>query len=305
MLPEISVVIPTFNRKAILKKCLLSLLDQDFPTNHFEVVIIDDGSTDGTREMIQQLQLPEHFRYIYQENQGRSRARNNGIKAARGRIIVFLDSDMVVTPAFLRAHYEAHQERNNLVVHGPVIHTTNFDDPTSEKWKLTDHSAAFFATANTSVRKEHLVKVGLFDEDFTKYGWEDLELGMRLRKTGLVAVKAPKAVGYHYDEPIDYSNLAPIIQKEKERGEMALLYYRKQPHWRVRLSTMLHPFFFGLERVLTVGNWQDHPRVHRYIQKKAGKSRLANLALFFVKNHAYFEGMRQALRKEQKAQSSR
>lgn len=298
MLPEISVVIPTYNRKDILKKCLQSLLNQSCRANHFEVLIIDDGSTDGTATMVAELGLPNHFRYLPQENQGRSQARNNGIQAAQGRIILFLDSDMVVTPQFVQAHWQKHQEDHLLVVHGPVIHTTNFTDPTATKWKISDFSAAFFATANTSVRKEHLLAVGLFDADFTAYGWEDLELGMRLRQHGLRAVKAPEAVGYHYDEPIDYSNLDPIIGKEKERGRMALVYYAKQPHWRVRLSTMLHPFFFGLERLLTIGNWQNAPAVRGYIQRHGGKSLLANLALFFVKNHAYFQGMREALQQE-------
>ncbi|NLY56786.1 MAG: glycosyltransferase [Firmicutes bacterium] len=295
MLPIASIVIPTFNRRPILEKCLRSLLVQDCPANHFEVVIIDDGSTDGTDRMVAELALPEHFRYLPQPNQGRSRARNNGIKAARGEIIIFLDSDMVVTPSFVSAHIAAHQADPKLVVHGPVIHTTNFADPTSAKKKLSDLSNAFFATANTSVRKEHLVAVGMFDESFTKYGWEDLELGMRLRQRGLKVAKAPQAVGYHYDEMIDYSDLTPIIRKERERGEMAVLYYQKQPHWRVRLSTMLHPAFFFLERLLTIGNWQDHPRVRSFISAKADRSRLARLAFFFVKNHAYFEGMRAAL----------
>lgn len=298
MLPEVSVVIPTYNRKGILQKCLTSLLDQDCPDNLFEVVVIDDGSTDGTAEMVESLHLPCHFRYLPQENQGRSKARNNGILAARGKIILFLDSDMVVTQSFVRAHLSPHKEDDLLVVHGPVIHTTDFANPTSAQWKLADYSRAFFATANTSVRKEHLVHVGLFDESFTKYGWEDLELGMRLRKQGLRAIKVPEAIGYHYDEPIDYSNLEPIIRKEIERGEMALLYYQKQPHWRVMLSTMLHPFFFGLERVLTLGNWQDLPNVRSFISQKAGRSNWANLALFFVKNHAYFEGMRSAVQRE-------
>ncbi len=76
--------------------------------------------------------------------------------------------------------------------HGPVIHTDNFDDPTSASFKVTDISRAFFATGNASIRKEHLFDAGLFDESFVEYGWEDLELGIRLRRLGLKAVKVPR-----------------------------------------------------------------------------------------------------------------
>jgi glycosyltransferase involved in cell wall biosynthesis len=87
--PTISVVIPVYNRSALIGQALDSIARQTLPVD--EVVVVDDGSTDGTREAISRHSTP--VRYIYQENQGPSAARNKGIKEARGEYIAFLDSD--------------------------------------------------------------------------------------------------------------------------------------------------------------------------------------------------------------------
>ena len=122
-----------------------------------------------------------------------------------GQNRVFIDSDILVVPEFIGAH-SLHNEPQVVAV-GPVVHTDNIDDPYSASFKITDMSRAFFATGNASVAKEHLLEAGLFDEAFNQYGWEDLELGHRLRKLGLRKVKVPEAVGYHYKEPLKVASL--------------------------------------------------------------------------------------------------
>lgn len=88
--PFFSVAIPTFNRKPFLRKCIRSVLEQSY--NNFEVIIIDDGSTDGTERLITSCK-DKRINYFYQENHGVAYARNRALKLSKGSFIAFLDSD--------------------------------------------------------------------------------------------------------------------------------------------------------------------------------------------------------------------
>ena len=94
-LPLVTVIIPTFNRKEIVKEAITSVLDQDYPK--IEVLVVDDGSTDGTGEELQKT-FGSVIRYIYQNHGGASRARNKGVIEAKGDLVCFLDSDDLMTP---------------------------------------------------------------------------------------------------------------------------------------------------------------------------------------------------------------
>lgn len=294
-----SVVIPTYNRREFLRKCLRSLFDQTAPSSAYEVVVVDDGSTDGTGELVAELAAGAPCRVVChrQPNLGRARARNTGIRAARGRLIVFLDSDMVVDRAFIAAHLACHQEPGR-IVHGQVINTPDFADPWKEEPKLTDYSRAFFATGNVSVERDKLLEAGLFSEGFTEYGWEDLELGTRLRRLGLVAVRCPEARSWHYLPRLTFDQVPQIVRRERERGHMAVLYYRMHPEWRVKLATLITPAFFALDRLLSVGHWPERPATLRLLARldRPSTHRLFRALTALVRNHAYAEGLREALR---------
>lgn len=296
MSKKASVIIPTYNRKDILAKTLSAITHQSVTQTDYEVVLVDDGSTDGTGELVQ-AQFPT-VRYIYQSNQGRARARNTGIRAAEGEVIIFIDSDIVVNPAFVEAHLAGHAQSDKAIVNGLVVNTSNFDNPTSEPYKLSDYSRASFATGNSSVRKKYLEIAGLFDEDFNQYGWEDLELGHRLLDLGLKKIKAPEAVGYHYNPPVSLDELPNLLRKERERGKMALLFYEKNPTLHTRATTLFAPPFFWLERVLNLGGWPDWQLTEGYLEKlkKAERRKLFRFLAQFKLIHAYFTGMRQGLR---------
>jgi len=183
-----SVIIPTYNRLPILQKCLQGLAQQQIaaPVKEYEVIVVDDGSNDGTWDWLShyQQQMPQ-LRCFRQQNAGPAAARNVGLDQANGDIIVFIDSDLVVTDSFLQAHGNAlirefaklgHQR---LFTYGAVINTCNFENPTAEPYKVTDFSAAYFATGNVAIPRHLLNQVGNFDTRFKQYGWEDLELGVR------------------------------------------------------------------------------------------------------------------------------
>lgn len=259
-----SVVIPTYNRKPILEKCLRALEQQQLAApslvRGYEVVVVDDGSTDGTVEWLRQqpAEFP-HVRLVQQEHLGPAAARNLGVQKADGDTIIFIDSDLVVTETFLQAHAEAliagRQQigSDRLFTYGRVINTCNFDQPTAEPYKLTDFSAAYFATGNVAIARHWLEQAGLFDTRFQLYGWEDLELGVRLKQLGLKLIKCPEAVGYHWHPPFSLSQIPRLIDQEIQRGRMGVLFYQKHPTWDVRMMiqmTWLHRLLWGL---LSVG----------------------------------------------------
>ena len=255
----ISVVIPTYNRLPILQKCLYALENQktrDSKLQEYEIIVVDDGSTDRTIEYLTQnkKQFP-HVTTLVQDHQGPAAARNLGIERSQGEIIIFIDSDLVVTENFLQAHIdglakgEALCKSDRLFTYGSVINTCNFENPTGEPYKITDFSAAYFATGNVAIAKKWLIKAGKFDTQFQLYGWEDLELGVRLKKLNLKLIKCPEAVGYHWHPPFQIEQIPQLIEREIQRGKMGVIFYQKHPIWEVKMMiqmTVLHRLLWGI-----------------------------------------------------------
>ena len=258
----VSVVIPTYNRRPILEKCLLALEHQQLggALVRYEVVVVDDGSTDGTPDWLraEAARFP-HVRLIEQVHGGPAEGRNRGVDHAEGDVIVFIDSDLVVTDGFLACHARAlkrswEQEGDRLCfTYGAVVNTANFETPTQERHKLRDLSWAYFATGNVAIDRQVLESAGLFDTGFRLYGWEDLELGERLRRLSVRLIKCPEAVGYHWHPALSLDQIPRLIEVEGERARMGLVFYRKHPTRRVRFIiqfTWLHRLLWEL---LTLG----------------------------------------------------
>ena len=248
-----SVVIPTYNRLPILQKCLQAMEAQDF-TQPYEIVVVDDGSTDGTVEFLQshRHEFP-HLRLLLQSHEGAAIARNTGIDLATGDTIVFIDSDLVVTPIFLSAHAQALENSDRAFTYGLVINTSDFENPTSAKVKIQDISTAFFATGNVAIAKHWLIEAGKFDTSFRQYGWEDLELGVRLKSLGLKLIKCPAAIGYHWHPAFTIDQLPRLVDVEAQRGRMGIVFYQKHPTWQVRLMIQMTWFHVVLWGVLSFG----------------------------------------------------
>lgn len=280
----LSVVIPTYNRLPILEKCLTALEQQHYhePIINYEVVLVDDGSTDGTLTWLaeHELEFP-HLRLFCQSHQGPAAARNLGVEQAKGDIIIFIDSDLVVTETFLQSHAntlaEAYKTSEKVFTYGRVINTCNFENPTAEPYKITDFSAAYFATGNVAIARHWLIKAGLFDTQFQQYGWEDLELGVRLKKLGLKLIKCPEAVGYHWHPAFNLDQLPNLIDREIQRGRMGVLFYQKHPSFDVKMMiqmTILHQILWG---ILSVGGRLNERTMAGLLQNliNQGKSQLA------------------------------
>ncbi len=258
---NVSIVIPTYNRKPILEKCLKALENQKLNKNvgNYEIIVVDDGSTDGTSSWIKNNRaiLP-HVVLYEQEHGGPALGRNLGVIKSKYEIIIFIDSDLIVLDDFIIRHIDKlliYWSKNNkkCFTYGSVINTSDFDNPQSEKYKLLDTSFAYFATGNVAISKELILSVGLFDTSFSLYGWEDLELGERLQKVGTKLIKCPKAVGFHWHPPFNCEQIESLIAQEKERARMALVFFKKHPNLRVRFMIQLTPLHNLLWQTLCLG----------------------------------------------------
>ena len=144
---NVSIVIPTYNRKPILEKCLFALENQKLSTNtNYEIIVVDDGSTDGTSSWINnnKANLP-HVVLYQQEHGGPALGRNLGVIKSKYEIIIFIDSDLIVLDNFITCHLDkllAFWRKNDkkCFTYGSVVNTSNFLNPQSEKHKIMDLS---------------------------------------------------------------------------------------------------------------------------------------------------------------------
>jgi glycosyltransferase involved in cell wall biosynthesis len=242
---DISVVTPTRDKRALLERTLASLAAQDLPQETYEVVVVDDGSTDETPRFLA-AHAPGHgFRWVrLKENRGRAAARNRGLERSTGALVVFLDDDMELAPGFLRAHRDFHHNRGPAVGVGNVINHPEVTAAPIDRYmstrgaqKIQDRGPLpwrYFTTNNSSVMKADLDAVGGFDERFVTYGFEDLELGLRLaeeRKLPMYFVR--EARSYH----IHPHTLEEVLAKKTLSGRSSLrVLFEKHPEVRVALG---------------------------------------------------------------------
>ncbi len=208
-MPKLSVVIPTYNRKLSLLHTLDALRKQSLPSDQFEVIIVSDGSTDGSKEAVAAENYTFSVRFLEQANSGPSVARNYGSAEAKNEIIVFLDDDIEPVREFLEVHSKLQENRDDLVVIGPQsmppkewfpvwiawehkMLEKQYDKFRSGEWSAGPNN---LYSGNFSVPRAKLLEVGGFDEHFKRQ--EDVELGFRLHGAGLKFTFAGEADGYH------------------------------------------------------------------------------------------------------------
>lgn len=298
-MPEISVVVPTYNRLETLEYVLPTLLAQDLAPSEFEVLVCDSMSTDGTAEFLAATrERHPNVRHLPGPYSGRAAARNAGIDAAQGAVVLFNDSDIFASPDLLSQHLRHHRAQRGIAVVGLEVQVKDRDDyaykrehpqargylhkPTRKKLPWL-----YFLTGNASVRREDLVRVGRFDESFTGYGHEDLELGYRLEHAGITILYEPNAINYHcQDVPHD-------DQKEKMRlaGRSTVRFYNKHPNFDVKLNLGMTPVSLGLHSVL-----ERTPGLLNFFDRRAKNSKFARDV---VQQYYYVSGVKDALRQAQ------
>lgn len=280
----------TYNRRHLLERALGALFEQTLPKDQYEIVLVDDGSTDGTGDYVKTLDPPCALTYIHQENSGLARGRNQGIRHANGHIILFIDDDIVASPDLLAEHVKTHERHMDHVVRGWVNHTHDLDNITGPQFNMQDFSTAFFWTSNVSASRKHLLQAGLFDEDFKEYGWEDLELGMRLKRLGLGMKYNKKAVVYHYKSLWTPTDVEKLCRQAQAKARTAVIFVEKHPTWRVKLATGLHTPRLLAHRLFSLGGAVE--RFYRSVVFRGDDEVLTGFRLFCAQQlviYVYFQ----------------
>jgi glycosyltransferase involved in cell wall biosynthesis len=181
----VSVIIPAFNYGRYLGSALESILAQTY--EDFEIIIVDDGSTDNTLEVVRGFTDPR-IKYIYQENKGLPGARNTGIKAAQGKYIAFLDADDLWHPCKLEKQVSFLERNDNVgVVYTGASYVNTEGELLPFRWDPEPKSDSFYEAllfqnpihvSSATVRADCLAQIGLFDESFMAV--EDLDLWRRI-----------------------------------------------------------------------------------------------------------------------------
>lgn len=249
--PQLSVVIPAYNSAALLTSTLPAL---DQGGGAVEIIVVDDGSTDGTPAVVDGLGLSHPVRVLRQRQRGRAAARNAGAAAAAGPVLLFLDADVRPEPGLIDAHLRHYRGGARVGVQGrtlqaPETLTTTFMRATNLLPDLTvrrreDLSPLHVITRNFSVAADSFRKVGGFDEAFAGYGWEDIELGLRLRQAGVRLRYEPAALAYHHHR----QSLEELLPKLRQAGEGAVYFWNK--HGRAAwlgLFLEIHPALLPLK----------------------------------------------------------
>jgi GT2 family glycosyltransferase len=237
----LTVVIPTYNRFERLQRAIAAYLDQSALQGVAEIIVVDDGSTDSTAEMVARTceGSPVAIRYFRQENKGPAAARNVGIREAHSELILFTDDDIVPERGLVAQHLAWHQQNPELstAVLGYVTWPPQPRPTPFMKWygehKLfsygrlqhgqeVERSQLF--TSNVSLKANFLRTFGQFDEDFKTAAYEDIELAYRLRKSGLRLLYNSHAVAYHHQSFL----FAEACSKARANAAAARVFLQKE-----------------------------------------------------------------------------
>jgi glycosyltransferase involved in cell wall biosynthesis len=232
----LSVVIPTYNRAGTLQKALSAYVEQFSSQGFGEILVVDDGSTDSTRAVVDRLSKASRvpIRYIRQQNKGPAAARNLGIREAANELILFTDDDIIPERDLVATHIGWHSRytSDEIAVLGYVTWSPEVRPTPFMHWYGLEALFSFrdiagkskvdyrhFYTCNISLKKEFLLRNGMFDEDFKSAAWEDIELGFRLERAGMQILYKPQAVAYH-EQVISFQDACRRYRKSLASAEI-------------------------------------------------------------------------------------
>ena len=202
-----SIIIPTCNRPSQLSVCLESILNQTYPAEHFEVIVIDDGSKNPLEPVVSKFHDRLNLTLLTQQNQGPASARNTGVAKARGRYLAFTDDDCAPAPDWLEKLEERFSSSSDLMIGGRTINaiTDNVYSTASqvlisflyEYYNADKNNARFLTSNNIAVPAESFRTFGGFDPKYPGAAAEDRDFCDRWRFCGYNMIYAPEVIVYH------------------------------------------------------------------------------------------------------------
>ena len=281
---NLSVIIPVYNQEKIISKVLDSLINQNIPKNRYEIIIIDDGSIDKTYKILESFKKKAGNKIFILKTinlHGKGFARNLGIKKAKNEILVLLDGDIIASKNLLAEHLRWHQKfpKENFAVVGYITWADQLKITPFMQW--LEHGGGqldfdnlknkqqidykHFYTGNSSFKRDLLLRNGLFDEDFGREMYEDLELAYRLQKKGLKVFYNKNAKAYHYHR----TDIKKYSKRMISIGKGAKLLFKKHPElkdkvalsrftFRTILNQIFSPAYFFMGKVLKSTKWMGY-----------------------------------------------
>jgi glycosyltransferase involved in cell wall biosynthesis len=199
-LPAVSVVVPVWNGADTIVACVTSLLALSYPRDCLEIVVVDNGSTDGTRDRL--ARFDGAIRVLVEPRRGASAARNRGIRASRGRIVAFTDADCTVEPGWLSHLVGPLADPEVGIAGGAMLSVVGANRIERFGEIIHDHRRAieelqppYAVTMNWASRREVLLEAGLFDERLLRS--QDVDLAWRIHGAGYRLAYVPDAIIRH------------------------------------------------------------------------------------------------------------
>jgi len=212
LIPFVSVIISTLDSQSLITGCLTSVINTDFPDDKREIIVIDNGSRDGTLDLVRKFPV----KLLRENKYGVCYCRNMGAEHSKGDVIVFTDPDCVVSKNWLKFLINRFKDRNTGIVAGGIVPYPGNTYPEKYAARKRSHNQEtplrqscrpFAMTPNLAIRKTVLEEIGLFDSRFPGGGWEDADICWRFSKNSrLNLVYEPKALVFHRyrDTYLDY-----------------------------------------------------------------------------------------------------
>jgi glycosyltransferase involved in cell wall biosynthesis len=307
--PKISVVIPTLNRAAVLAQTIDHIESQTVSRDSYQVIVVDNASTDETRSLLEaKSRNYPNLKSLFQPKPGAAATRNAGLRKVLGKIVLFIDDDIVAEPDLIERHLQYHHQHPKASVIGTVVapwsdrvdpflrylHHRGIYNPYTIASGPIDFS--YYHTGNVSTPRSLLVEAGGFNEEFLVYGMEDIELGYRLENLGCRMVHGERARALHdyfptYDEFISrceqagYS-LGKLIELHPELEKR----FVDNSRWTKLLKTFRHMYSVSSYGIESACRWL----ARREARRGTGPiSRLLELHYYWSIRYHFFLGYRQ------------
>ncbi|MGA0241715.1 MAG: glycosyltransferase family 2 protein [Candidatus Marinamargulisbacteria bacterium] len=293
---DMSVVIGSYNQCDQLKKVVAGYIQQQCQIQ-YEVIIVDSFSSDGTRAMVAEYEsrsLPFKLTFLQRQNPaGKAEARNVGVHQATSPWVIITDADMIPSATFVQSHYDAHQSTDTPGCFEGLAYNLS-----SYEWPPEDHVASpqvpskyragdaldwyYFLTGNISFPRSIFMDHQGFSHDFSNYGWEDLELGYRLKKQGVPLHYLPSAINYHYHVITDQEK----ADRKLLMGQSAQVFMQKHPELKRFLGWNMVSIFIRKKLTRSHG-------IYRLISsfRRSKWAFLKSFSYWFIGEYNYLTGL--------------